>query len=189
MDDDLGIPAALAVLHDTVRQGNHAADESASDAFATAAKQVRAMLAVLGLDPLDSQWGKDPGSDDVLEALVENVLALRGKAKSEKDFALSDALRAALDRSGIANPFLPLPSPEVSAPPLSEGLSPPETREQNQLADEARVPFRCDRVERPLNESLACAVLDQLRLQRNGGLTSRRNTAPSRQWGPRPPLR
>ena len=101
MDDDLGIPAALAVLHDTVRQGNHAADESASDAFATAAKQVRAMLAVLGLDPLDSQWGKDPGSDDVLEALVENVLALRGKAKSEKDFALSDALRAALDRSGI----------------------------------------------------------------------------------------
>ena len=101
MDDDLGIPAALAVLHDTVRQGNHAADESASDAFATAAQQVRAMLAVLGLDPLDSQWGQDPGSDDVLEALVENVLALRGKAKSEKDFALSDALRAALDRSGI----------------------------------------------------------------------------------------
>ena len=101
MDDDLGIPAALAVLHDTVRKGNHAADENESDAFATAAKQVRAMLAVLGLDPLDSHWGNDQGSDDVLEALVENVLALRGRAKSEKDFGLSDALRAALDQSGI----------------------------------------------------------------------------------------
>jgi cysteinyl-tRNA synthetase len=59
------------------------------------------MLAVLGLDPLDSHWGNDQGSDDVLEALVENVLALRGRAKSEKDFGLSDALRAALDQSGI----------------------------------------------------------------------------------------
>ncbi|HRI96154.1 MAG TPA: cysteine--tRNA ligase, partial [Nocardioides sp.] len=49
MDDDLGTPAAVAVLYDAVREGNRqlAAGE---DATATA-ESVRAMLDVLGLDP------------------------------------------------------------------------------------------------------------------------------------------
>src|SRR4051812_36884557 len=54
MDDDLGTPAAVAVLYDAVREGNRqlAAGE---DAGATAGK-VRAMLAVLGLAPDDPAW-------------------------------------------------------------------------------------------------------------------------------------
>src|SRR4029078_1985855 len=49
MDDDLGTPAAVAVLYEAVREGNRqlAAGE---DAGATVG-QVRAMLDVLGLDP------------------------------------------------------------------------------------------------------------------------------------------
>ena len=54
MDDDLGTPAAVAVLYDAVREGNRqlAAGESAT----ATAGQVRAMLDVLGLDPDDPGW-------------------------------------------------------------------------------------------------------------------------------------
>ncbi len=54
MDDDLGTPAAVAVLYDAVREGNRqlAAGESAT----ATAGQVRAMLDVLGLDPADPGW-------------------------------------------------------------------------------------------------------------------------------------
>ncbi|HAN23644.1 MAG TPA: hypothetical protein DCP95_03625, partial [Microbacterium ginsengisoli] len=36
LDDDLGVPQALAVLHETVRTGNAALDEGDRDAAATA---------------------------------------------------------------------------------------------------------------------------------------------------------
>ena len=60
MDDDLGTPAAVAVLYDAVREGNRqlAAGE---DAGATAG-QVRAMLDVLGLDPADPAWPSAGGA-------------------------------------------------------------------------------------------------------------------------------
>ena len=48
MDDDLGTPAAVAVIHDTVREGNRLLADG-GDATGHAAS-VRAMLAVLGLD-------------------------------------------------------------------------------------------------------------------------------------------
>lgn len=101
MDDDLGIPQALAVLHDAVREGNHAADRGNIADFAGAAQGVRAMLVVLGIDPLDHSWAGEQGSHEVLESLADNMIALRWKAKSEGDFGLSDALRDALDQSGI----------------------------------------------------------------------------------------
>ncbi|MGA8255500.1 MAG: cysteine--tRNA ligase, partial [Nocardioides sp.] len=62
MDDDLGTPAAIAVLFDTVREGNRADDPT------PAAAQVRAMLAVLGLDPADPAWGQAGGDDAALTA-------------------------------------------------------------------------------------------------------------------------
>src|SRR3954451_11373473 len=61
MDDDLGTPAAVAVLYDAVREGNRqlAAGE---DAGATAG-EVRAMLDVLGLDPEDPAWPSTGSAD------------------------------------------------------------------------------------------------------------------------------
>ena len=55
MDDDLGTPAAVAVLYDAVREGNQLPPRR-PDA-ADAAAQVLAMLDVLGLDPADPAWG------------------------------------------------------------------------------------------------------------------------------------
>ena len=102
MDDDLGIPEALAILHDATRHGNQALDNNEMTEAATLAQSVRAMLAVLGLDPLDAIWHADAGaSATVLDSLVESVLALRWQAKADKDFAQSDALRDVLEGAGI----------------------------------------------------------------------------------------
>ena len=56
LDDDLGTPAAVAAIHETVRQGNTALADGDDAAVAGALGSVRAMLGVLGLDPLDPQW-------------------------------------------------------------------------------------------------------------------------------------
>src|SRR5690606_28384232 len=50
MDDDLGTPQAIAVVHNAVRDGNAALARGDKDATATALGEVRAMLGVLGLD-------------------------------------------------------------------------------------------------------------------------------------------
>ena len=52
MDDDLATPAALAVVHGLVREGNKLLADSDVDGLRGNLASVRAMLAILGLDPL-----------------------------------------------------------------------------------------------------------------------------------------
>jgi len=106
MDDNLGTPAALASVYTTVREGNTALDAGDDDAARGAAASVRAMTGVLGLDPLDEQWGEAPGADTGLRAalgtLVEQVLEQRQRARAARDFAAADELRDRLLAAGIA---------------------------------------------------------------------------------------
>ena len=107
MDDDLGTPAAVAVLHDIVREGNKALTDGDVDAVRRVAASVRAMLDVLGLDPADPSWDSTAGSDalrltSVIDALVVGMLAERGEARAAKDFARADAIRDRLKAAGIA---------------------------------------------------------------------------------------
>jgi cysteinyl-tRNA synthetase len=104
MNDDLNTSAALAVVHDTIRTGNSAlsADDEAGIREALAA--VRAMLGVLGLDPLDEAWGGgDRGGDlkPVVDALVARALEQRAQARARKDWAAADAVRDQLKNAGI----------------------------------------------------------------------------------------
>ena len=103
MDDDLGTPAAVAVVHDLVRQGNSALSTGDSAAAGIAA-QVRAMLDVLGLDPADPAWA-DRGSDDrlteVVDALVRGLLEERAAARDAKDWARADAIRDQIKSAGL----------------------------------------------------------------------------------------
>src|SRR5690349_14760007 len=62
MNDDLGTPAAVAVVHDTVRQGNSHVAAGEEAAALELADNVRAMLSVLGLDPADPHWSQETGS-------------------------------------------------------------------------------------------------------------------------------
>jgi cysteinyl-tRNA synthetase len=103
MDDDLGTPAAVAVVHDTVRQGNTALADGDDAAAATALAEVRAMLRVLGLDPLDPHWAA--GGDDrlagVTDGLVRLALEQRQAARARKDYAAADAVRDRLTALGV----------------------------------------------------------------------------------------
>jgi cysteinyl-tRNA synthetase len=104
MDDDLNTSAALASLHEIVRDGNTALATGGDDALREALAGVRAMLGVLGLDPLDAHWrGGDTGGDlkGVVDSLVALALDQRAQARSRKDWAAADAVRDQLKQAGI----------------------------------------------------------------------------------------
>ncbi|UFU07192.1 cysteine--tRNA ligase [Ruania halotolerans] len=108
LDDDLNVSAALAVVHEHVRLGNTALAEPAGSrdtAIADGVLTVRAMLAVLGLDPLAAPWSSsaasDGGTKEALAVLVDAVLTERAQARAAKDFARADALRDRLVEAGI----------------------------------------------------------------------------------------
>ncbi len=105
MDDDLGTPTAVACIHEIVRSGNAALAAGDDVQVRGALGSVRAMLAILGLDPLAEPWagrGADVASSDVVDALVGALLEQRASARTRKDFAASDAIRDQLSDAGIA---------------------------------------------------------------------------------------
>jgi len=105
MDDDLGTPVAIAAIHDAVREGNTALSDGDEKAVAGALGSVRAMLAVLGLDPLDPRWaagGGDQRLTSVTDALVSLALDQREAARTRKDFAAADAIRDQLTNLGVS---------------------------------------------------------------------------------------
>jgi cysteinyl-tRNA synthetase len=103
LDDDLGVPQALAVLHETVRDGNSALASGDRDAAREALASVRAMADVLGIDPLSPQWNRAGEADlrPVVDALVAVALEQRQAARKRKDYASADAIRDGLAEAGI----------------------------------------------------------------------------------------
>ncbi|GIM87593.1 cysteine--tRNA ligase [Salinispora arenicola] len=104
MDDDLNTSAALAVLHEAVRDGNTALTGGDDVTVRTALGQVRAMLDILGVDPLDPAWTDGGGADD-LRAVVDSLVALaleqRAQARSRRDWSAADAVRDQLKQAGV----------------------------------------------------------------------------------------
>ena len=108
MDDDLGTPAAVAAIHDVVREGNKLLADGASDALRGNAASVRAMLDVLGLDPADPHWAD-------------------GSSGAEADSCAASSTRSSPDCSSSA----PRPGPtRTSRPPTrsATGSRPPASR-------------------------------------------------------------
>lgn len=136
LNDDLNIAGGLAAIHETIKQTllnlNREADGSGANQKTTepAAKeqgelsavaeltegqlgalQIRAMLDVLGLDPLSPIWAGTMGAtsdspqtskaEQALKVLVETQLEARTQARAEKDWARADQIRDALKAAGI----------------------------------------------------------------------------------------
>jgi cysteinyl-tRNA synthetase len=104
MNDDLNTSAALAIVHDTIREGNTALAAGDEAGIRGALTAVRAMLAVLGLDPLDEVWTGGNATSDlkpVVDALVKLALEQRAQARGRKDWAAADLVRDQLKNAGI----------------------------------------------------------------------------------------
>jgi cysteinyl-tRNA synthetase len=103
MDDDLGVPQALAVLHETVRAGNTALDDGDRAATAAAFADVAIMTGVLGIDPLDPAWqtAASGAEASALDALVQSLITQRADARAAKDWAAADRIRDAIAAAGI----------------------------------------------------------------------------------------
>jgi cysteinyl-tRNA synthetase len=107
MDEDLNVPAALAVLHEVVGNGNTllAANTSVKKVSEVLAS-VRKMLDILGVDPLADTWANVGGDSqqltEVLDHFVKQQIQKRSDAKANKDFATADRIRDELRAAGIA---------------------------------------------------------------------------------------
>jgi cysteinyl-tRNA synthetase len=102
MDDDLGVPQALAVLHETVRVGNTALDAGDQDALRAAHQRVTAMVRVLGLDVAAEPESTASGVQAALSTLVEQLIAQRAEARASKDWATADRIRDLFAAAGVA---------------------------------------------------------------------------------------
>ncbi|APE32944.1 cysteine--tRNA ligase [Nocardia mangyaensis] len=104
LDDDLAVPKALAEIHHVVHEGNRALEAGALETAVELAGQVRAMLGILGVDPLDQHWytaADNSAALDALDVLVRSELDRRAGARAEKNWAEADAARDRLITAGI----------------------------------------------------------------------------------------
>ena len=108
MDEDLAVPAALAAVHACARDGNQALAASDKVGVRASLIRLRAMLDVLGLDPLDPHWsgsGAGHGSGErlrqVVGSLVKLTLDQRDAARARRDYATADAIRDGLEEIGV----------------------------------------------------------------------------------------
>ena len=103
MNDDLGTPTAVAVLHNAVRDGNLALDAGHADVIAARLAEVMGMLGILGLDAASGAWerGVDQQLTVVVDGLVTELLKHREAARERQDFAAADAIRDSLAALGV----------------------------------------------------------------------------------------
>jgi cysteinyl-tRNA synthetase len=105
MDDDLNLPVALAAIFDAVRAGNSAIDAADLASVEKLTQQVRAMLTVLGIDPMSPEWATKASGNaaehQALDSLIQILLTQRAQARANKDFARADEIRDQLSAAGI----------------------------------------------------------------------------------------
>jgi cysteinyl-tRNA synthetase len=102
MDDDLNVPQALAVLHDTVRSGNTALAAGRTDDVRDALHAVLTMTMALGLDAVQQPARTEGPEHNALDTLIQDQLQQRLDARAAKDWARADAIRDSLAAAGIA---------------------------------------------------------------------------------------
>ncbi|MGI6877845.1 cysteine--tRNA ligase [Microbacterium sp. gxy059] len=100
MDDDLGTPQALAVVHEHVTRGNVALDQGDEAEIVSMFHAVSGMMDVLGFSPDDGSAAHD-GAGQALATLVDELIAQRQSARAEKDWATADRIRDLFAQAGV----------------------------------------------------------------------------------------
>ena len=104
LDDDLSVPIALAEVHGARAEGNRALYAGDHDAAMAHARSIRAMMGILGADPLDERWESRDETSAALAAvdvLVQWALASRADARARRDWAAADQIRDRLKEAAI----------------------------------------------------------------------------------------
>lgn len=104
MDDDLNVPRALAVLHETVRAANSAlaaGEHRAAQPLVAAVAGMSDVLGLLQLMALDAAGDASGAEHRALDALVQDLLARRAAAREARDWALADTIRDQLAAAGV----------------------------------------------------------------------------------------
>jgi cysteinyl-tRNA synthetase len=104
LDDDLAVPVALAEVHHARAEGNRALDAGDHDKALASAAAIRAMMGILGCDPLDERWESHDETSAALAAvdvLVRAELERREQARVQRDWKLADEIRDRLKDAAI----------------------------------------------------------------------------------------
>ena len=103
MNDDLAVPAALALISENLRLGNQAITDGDKKGIAKNANEIRGALQILGCDPFDLNYPQTASShvNEALDGVIQLALKERAAARERKDFAASDAIRDGLLELGI----------------------------------------------------------------------------------------
>jgi len=107
MNEDFNTPEALAVLFDAVRDLNAAIDANDNEKAQLIGSELKHLGDVLGIlqQRPNVFLGSDVAADELIggrnRAEIDVLVAQRDSARSAKDFALADKIRAELDELGI----------------------------------------------------------------------------------------
>ena len=104
LDDDLAVPIALAEVHHIRAEGNRALDAGDHDGALQHAAAIRAMMGILGCDPLDERWeARDEATAALgaIDVLVRAELEDRDRARQERNWAMADQIRDRLKNAGV----------------------------------------------------------------------------------------
>ena len=102
MNEDLAVPTALAVISETLKDGNTAITENNLPEITRAAAEIRGALGVLGCDPYDAIFAANSSIDEgLLDGLISLALQQRAAARARKDFAAADAIRDQIAALGV----------------------------------------------------------------------------------------